>query len=110
MSEVVIDQLAAAVEHRVGGKANLSHTTEVRLEFADGRVWKGLIYVFDIHSHPTVARAYAWPSAVDARSPGATVRHRRRPAGAELRDVHVVLHLASIASPEDAARSVLGGR
>ncbi len=106
----MIDQLAAAVEHRVGGKANLSHTTEVRLEFADGRVWKGLIYVFDIHGHPTVPRAYAWPSAVEARPTMGTARHHRRPAGAELRDVHVVLHLPSIASPEDAARSVLGGR
>lgn len=110
MSDAVKDQLAAAVEHRVGGKPSLSHTSNVRLDFADGRVWEGVIYVFDILGHATIQRAYAWPSAVEASQTVGTVRHHRRPVGAELRDVHVVLHLPSITSAKDAVRSVLGGR
>ncbi len=107
MLHTVISQLAAAVERRVGFKARHNHESEVRLDFDDGSVWEGLIYVFDVQGHPMIQRAYAWPSAVPASQAKGI---RRRPAGAELRDVHVVFHLPSITSAKEAARSILGGR
>ncbi len=108
MLDTMIDQLAAAVEYRVGFKACYNHDSKVRLDFEDGSAWEGLIYVFDLQGHPTIHRAYAWPSVGATRQANRT--RRRRPAGANLRDVHVVLHLPSIASAKDAARRILGGR
>ena len=94
LPDAVTGQLAVAVELRCGGKAVLNHTTEVRLDFPDGKVWEGTVYVFDLRDHPTLWRAYAWPTA-----------NQR----GEAKRAHVVLHLCSVTSPKEAARRTLGG-
>lgn len=88
-------QLAAAVEDRLGGKASLAGIELVRVENPAGDVIETSVHVFDLASQDKLRRAYAWPTSVD---------------GDKAAGVRVVMHLPSIATPQEAVMRTLGGR
>lgn len=87
-----VAELSAAVERRCGGKARLNHTAPVRIELRSGRSWDGLVFVFDLFDLPMCRRAYVW------QDPARGARSGR---------IHVVMHLPTIGSAEEAVRRTL---
>lgn len=88
-------KLAAAVEDRFGGKASLNCIELVRVEDAAGGVFETSVRVFDLASQDKLRRAYAWPTSID---------------GDKAVGVRVVMHLPSIATPQEAVMRTLGSR
>lgn len=48
-----------------GGTATLAQSVPVREIFEGKTVWEGVVRVFDLSSHPTATRAYAWSSPIE---------------------------------------------
>lgn len=92
MTEVEADQLKHAVENMHGGSATLAQMVSVRETFRGQAVWEGVVYVFDLESHPKATRAYAWSSPIE---------------GSEKRRFFAVLHTGLIKSPTDAVRAAI---
>lgn len=59
-----------------------------------GISWRGKVYDFEVHGHPTATRCSAWPEAVNNT----------------MIIIHAILHHRNINSAEDAVRSVLRRR
>jgi hypothetical protein len=60
MTEAPISQLKRAVESHHGGLATFVQSVPVRETNGENTVWNGVVSVFDLVSHPTAERAYAW--------------------------------------------------
>ena len=89
--DVLEHKLKATIEGEHGGTAHLAYI-DVVSETRQGRpVAGGLVFVFDLESHPEAARAYGWTSQV----------------GEDERRFHVVLQVPPIASAQDAVQSTL---
>jgi hypothetical protein len=86
------DQLKDVVERKHGGSAQFARSVPVRETFEGKAVWEGVVHVFDLVSHPTATRAYAWSSPIE----GST--KRRFSAG---------LHTTRINSPLEAVRAAI---
>lgn len=92
MTEVEADQLKEAVERMHGGTAMLAQSVPVCEAFKGKTVWEGVVHVFDLAGHPTVARAYAWSSPIE---------------GSAKRRFFAVLHTDRINSPLEAVRAAI---
>ena len=62
MTEVETSELLRAIESQHGGSATLAQSVPVKQTHAGAVVWEGVVHVFDLKSHPTASRAYAWSS------------------------------------------------
>jgi hypothetical protein len=84
-------QLKEAVERMHGGTAQLAQSVPV-LETFEGKLWEGVVHVFDLTGHPTATRAYAWSSPVE---------------GSTKRRFFAVLHQPPVESPQAAVRAAI---
>src|SRR3954470_7765572 len=85
-------QLREAVQNMHGGTATLAQSVPVRETFEGKTVWEGVVHVFDLASHPTATRAYAWSSPIE---------------GSTKRRFFAVLHQPPIDSPQAAVRGAI---
>lgn len=90
MSEVLADNLRAAVEAQHAGRAALAQSVPVRESFSGAPVWEGVAHVFDLAGNPNATRAYAWSSPIE---------------GTDRQRFFAVLHMGGIKSPVDAVRA-----
>lgn len=84
--------LKRAVEMQHGGTATLVQSVPINETLDRKTVWEGVVHVFDLASHPTATRAYAWSSPVE---------------GSDRRRFFAVLHQGPVTSPIDAVRAAI---
>jgi hypothetical protein len=89
--EVSADQLKQAVEAQHGGKAVLLTKLTVKETF-EGKLWEGIVHIFDLEGNAKSTRAYVWSVPIE---------------GSEKRRFCAVLHLGEIRSPRDAVRAAI---
>jgi hypothetical protein len=92
MTEVVTDELRAAVERVHTCEAHLAQSVPVRERRGDATVWEGIVHVFDLKGHLTATRAYAWSSPIE---------------GSEKRRFFAVLHQGPVTSPVEAVQAAI---
>jgi hypothetical protein len=92
MAEVEADQLKNAVVKMHGGTAKLTQSVPVRETFDGKIVWDGVVHVFELASHPTATRAYAWSSPIE---------------GSTKRRFFAVLQQPPVDSPQAAVRAAI---
>lgn len=92
MTEVLPDQLKAAVESQHGCTATLTQSVPVKETHGGKTVWEGVVHVFRIHGHPKAQQAYAWSSPIE---------------GSDKRRFFAVLHVPPITSPVEAVRAAI---
>ena len=85
------DEMRRAVESLHRCRATLVQSLPVRDKLR-GKVWEGVVHVFDIEGHPKAKRAYAWSSPIE---------------GSDKRRVAAVLQLGLIKAPIDALRRAI---
>lgn len=86
------DSLKMTVEGLHDCAATLVQCVPVRETFEGQTVWDGVVHVFDLASHPTATRAYAWSSPIE---------------GSTKRRFFAVLHTDRINSPAEAVRAAI---
>jgi hypothetical protein len=87
IDEIEVQKLRDAVETQYVCTATFAECTPVTERFERKKVWKGVVYVFDITGHPRATKAYAWSSPID---------------GSNKRRVIALLHQPPVTSPEEA--------
>lgn len=91
-SEGCAIELRQAVESLHSCRATFVQSAPVRETFQGLRAWEGVVHIFDLQSHPTATRAYAWSSPIE---------------NSEKRRFFAVLQLGSIKTPLDAVRAAI---
>jgi len=86
------DDLKQTVERTHGGTATLAQSVPVHETFQGQTVWEGVVHVFDLTSHPTATRAYAWSFPAE---------------GSDKPRYVAVLHTDRINSPLQAVRAAI---
>jgi hypothetical protein len=88
-----IDELREVIRRLHGTEATHVESVPVTERFQGKTVWDGIVEVFDLTSHPTAFRVYAWAHETD--DPQKPIRHV------------TVLHLHPIKSAQDAVRAAI---
>jgi hypothetical protein len=92
MVAIEIGELRKAVERLHGGGARLVRSVRISESFDGKSVWEGVVHIFELKSHPTASRAYAWSSPTE---------------GSSERQFFAVLNIPPITSPVDAVRATV---
>jgi hypothetical protein len=91
MVGIEIGELRKAVERLHGGGARLVRSVRVSESF-DGKLWEGVVHIFELTGHPTASLAYAWSSPAE---------------GSTERQYFAVLNIPPITSPAEAVRATV---
>lgn len=86
-----LDQLQEEVQRVHSCEARLAHSVPVT-ETHRGKVWEGVVHVFNISGHPSATRVYAWSSQIE---------------GSDERRLFSVLHEGPVESPADALHAAM---
>jgi hypothetical protein len=90
--EVEVNQLKQIVERMHNCKARLVQSVPVKEAHNGATVWEGTVHVFDLESHPSAKRAYAWSSPIEE---------------SDKRRFFAVLHQPPVTSPVEAVRAAI---
>ncbi len=92
MPETLVKALKEAIRNLHNCDSTWIESVSVTETFQGETVWNGVVEVFELHGHPSAARAYAWSHAVD---------------DSENRRFVAVLHQEPVDSPEAAVRAAI---
>ena len=88
-----LEELQSVIRRLHGVESKHVESVPIKETFQGKTVWDGVVEVFELISHPTATRLYAWSHATD--DPHNPTRHV------------TVLHTHPIASARDAVRAVI---
>ena len=92
MEQENITQLQTAVERMHNCTAQWIEPVQVKEEFQDQIVWKGVVQVFKLIDHPSANKCYAWSYIIDELGK---------------RKFIAVLHEGPVNSPQNAVKAAI---